>query len=60
MKEQAYGKEVNNRDELLMGINNVTDIIRQTPDMLKKTRSLLHRRMQKCIDVNGGHIEQQL
>jgi len=30
MKEQVYVKEVNNRDELLMRINNVADIILQT------------------------------
>jgi hypothetical protein len=28
MKEQVCVKEVNNRDELLMRINNVADIIR--------------------------------
>jgi hypothetical protein len=35
MKEQVYAKEVNNRDELLMRINNVA-IIRQTPNVLEK------------------------
>ena len=29
MKEQVYAKEVNNRDEFLIRINNVADIIRQ-------------------------------
>jgi hypothetical protein len=60
MKEQVYAKEVNNRDELLMRINNVADIIRQTPNILEKTWSSLHRRVEKCIEVNGSHIEQLL
>jgi len=60
MKEQVYSKEVNNREELLMRIHNVADIIRQTPNLLEKTWSSLHRRMEKCIEVNGGHIEQLL
>ncbi len=60
MKEQIYVKEVNNRDELLMRIINVADIIRQTPNVLETTWSSLHRRMEKCIEVNGGHIEQLL
>jgi hypothetical protein len=37
MKEQVYTKEVNNRDELLMKINNAADIIRQTQNVLEKT-----------------------
>jgi hypothetical protein len=42
MKEQVYAKEVNNRDELLIKINNVADIIHQTPNVLEKTWSSLH------------------
>ena len=57
---QVYAKEVNNREELLMRINNVADIIRQTPNLLEITWSSLHRRMEKCVEVNGGHIEQLL
>jgi len=60
MKEQVYAKEVNNRNEPLMRINNVADIIRQTPNLLEKTWGSLHRRMEKCIEVNGGHIEHLL
>ncbi|KAL4084896.1 hypothetical protein QTP88_027767 [Uroleucon formosanum] len=58
--QQVYAKEVNNRNELLMRINNVADIIRQTPNLLNKTWGSLHRRMEKCIEVNGGHIGQLL
>jgi hypothetical protein len=58
MIEQVYAKKVNNRNELLMRINNVVDIIRQTPNVLEKTWSSLHRRVEKCIEVNGDHIEQ--
>jgi len=35
MKEQIYAKEVNNRDELLMQINNVVDIICQKSNLLE-------------------------
>ena len=60
MKEQLYAKEVNNRDELLVKIFNVADIIRQTPNLFEKTWSSLHPSMVKCVEVNGGHIEQLL
>ncbi|KAL4107764.1 hypothetical protein QTP88_018056 [Uroleucon formosanum] len=59
MKEQVYAKEVNNRDELLMRINYVADI-RRTLNLLEKTWNSLHRRMERCIEVNGGHIEKLL
>jgi len=39
-----------------MRIINVADIIRETPNLLEKTLNSLHRRMEKCIQVNGGHI----
>jgi hypothetical protein len=57
MKQQVYAKEVNNKDELLMRINNVADIIRQTPNVLEKTWSSLHRCVEKCIENNGCHIK---
>jgi hypothetical protein len=60
MEEQVYAKKVNNKDVLLMRINNVADIIRQTPNVLEKTWSSLHRRVDICIEVNGSHIEQLL
>jgi hypothetical protein len=53
MKEQVYAKEIDNKNELLMRINNLADIICQTPNVLKKTWSSLHRRVEKCIEVNG-------
>jgi len=37
MKELVYSKEVNSRDELLMRIHNVADIICQTPSLIEKT-----------------------
>jgi len=60
MKEQVYAKEVNNRDKLLMRINNVADIIRQTPNLFENTCSSSRRRIEKCIEVNGRHIKQLL
>jgi hypothetical protein len=64
MKEQVYAKEVNNRDEFLIRINNVADIIRQTPNVyvenVEKTWSLLHRCVEKCIVVNRGYIQRLL
>ncbi|KAE9542292.1 hypothetical protein AGLY_003419, partial [Aphis glycines] len=45
---------------VLMQIINVADIIRETPILLEKTWNSLHRRMEKCIEVNGGHIEHLL
>lgn len=37
MKEQVYAKKINNRNELLLTINNVADIIRHIPNMLERT-----------------------
>jgi len=56
LTEHVYAKELNYRDELLMRINDVGDIIRQTPNLLEKTWISLHRRMEKCIEVNGSHM----
>jgi len=39
-----------------MRINNVADIIRQTPNLFEKQMNSLHRRIEKCIEVNGSHI----
>jgi len=47
-KGHVYAKELNNRDELFMKINNVTDIICQTPNLLEKTWSSLHRWMESA------------
>lgn len=60
MKDQVYAKEVNSREDLLIRINEVADSIRQTPNLLERTWSSLHRRMEKCIEVNGGHVEHLL
>lgn len=43
-----------------MNINDVADVIRQIPNLLGRTWSLLHRLMEKCIKVNGSQIEQLL
>ena len=44
---------LNNRDELLMRINNVADIIRQTPNLLEKTWNSLHRRIESASKLTG-------
>lgn len=51
-EEQVYAQEVNNRDELLMRINNVADIIRHTPNLFEKSLRSLHDRLEKCNEVN--------
>lgn len=48
---KVFTKEVNNRDVLLIIINNVADINSQTPNLLGKTWNSLHQSMEKCIEV---------
>ena len=42
-----------NRDELLMRINYIADIIRQTPNSLEKTWNSLHRRIESASKLTG-------
>lgn len=58
MKQIVYEKEIKNRVELLERIRSAGDIIRQSPSILDRTWTSLRRRTEKCIEVNGGNVEQ--
>lgn len=58
MKQIYYGKEINNRVELLERIRSAGDIICQSPNILDRTWTSLRRRTEKCIKVNRVHVKQ--
>lgn len=53
MEKKVFAKEVNIREELLLRTNNAVDIIRQSSTLLERIWILLHRSMEKFIEVNG-------
>lgn len=56
MKKKMCAQEINTEEELLIRVNNATDIICQLPILLKRTWTSLYCR----LEINGGHIEQIL
>jgi len=55
MKSEVYKKKVNTRDELVARITNSAALIKQErqDDLRRATRTVV-KRVEKCIDVNGG------
>jgi hypothetical protein len=65
MKSEAYNKkkkkERNTRDELVARIMNSAALIKQQhqDDLRRATRSIA-KRVEKCIEVDGGNFEHSL
>ena len=55
MKSEVYKKKVNTRDELVARIMNSAAIIKQErqDDLRRATRTVV-KRVEKCIEVDGG------
>jgi hypothetical protein len=59
MKSEVYKKKVNTRDELVARITNSAALIKQErQDDL--TRATIAKRVEKCIEVDGGIFEHLL
>ena len=61
MKSEVYKVKVNTRDELVAIITNSAALVKQErqDDIRRATRSMA-RRVEKCIEVDGGIFEHLL
>jgi len=61
MKTEVYKEKVNTRDELVARIVNSAPVIKQEyqDDFRRATRTVA-RRVEKCIEVDGGIFEHLL
>jgi len=58
MKSEVYKEKVNTRDELVALIMNSAALIRQeSQDDLRRATRTVVKRVQKCIEVDGGIFE---
>jgi len=55
MKSEVYREKVNTRDELVARIMNSAALIKQErQDDLKTATRTIAKRVEKCIEVDGG------
>jgi hypothetical protein len=61
MKNEVHKENVNTRDELVARIMNSAALIKQErQDELRKTTRTIAKRVEKCIEVDGGIFEHLL
>jgi len=61
MKSEVYKEKVNTRDELVACIMNSAALIKQErQDELRRTTRTIVKRVEKCIEVDGGIFEHLL
>jgi len=61
MKSEIYKGKVNTRDELVTRITNSAALIKQEHnDDLRRATHTTAKRVDKCIEVNGGIFEHLL
>ena len=58
MKSEFYKEKVNTRDELVARIMNSAALIKQErQDDLRRAKRTIVKRVEKCVEVNGGIFE---
>jgi len=58
MKSKVYKEKVNTREELVARIMNSAALIKQErQDVLRRATRTVAKRVEKCIEVNGGIFE---
>jgi len=61
MKSEVYKEKVNTRDELVARIINSVALIKQErQDDLRRATRAVAKRVEKCIEVDGGIFEHLL
>ena len=61
MKNEVYKEKVNTRDELVARIMNSAAVIKQErQDDLRWTTRTIAKRVEKCIEIDGGIFEHLL
>jgi len=59
MKSEVYKEKVNTRDELVARIMNSAALIKRQDGLRRATRAIA-KRVEKCIEVDGGIFEHLL
>jgi hypothetical protein len=58
MKSKVYKGKVNTREELVARIKNSAALIKQeSQDALRRATSTITKRVEKCIEADGGIFE---
>ena len=61
MKREVYKEKVNTRDELVARVLNSAALIKQErQDDLRRATRAIAKRVEKCIEVDGGIFEHLL
>jgi hypothetical protein len=61
MKSEVYKEKVNTRDELVAHIMNSAALLQQErQDDLRRAKRTVVKRVEKCIEVDGGIFEHLL
>ena len=61
MKSEVYKEKVNTRDELVARVMNSATLIKQEhQDDLRRATLTVAKRVEKCIEVDGGIFEHLL
>jgi len=61
MKSEVYREKVNTRDELVSHIMNSAALIKQEhQDDLRRATHTITKRVEKCVEVDGGIFEHLL
>ena len=61
MKSEVYKERVNTRDEMVAPIMNSAALLKQErQDDLKRATRAVAKRVEKCIEVDGGIFEHLL
>jgi len=61
MKSEVYKEKVNTRDELVARIVNSAAFVKQErQDELRRATRTVSKRVEKCIEVDGGIFEHLL
>jgi len=61
MKSEVYKEKVNTREEFVARIMNSAALIRQeSQDDLRRATRTIAKRVEKCIEVDGGIFEHLL
>lgn len=60
LKDIVYKERIDSREELRQKIQEAANVIRNNAGLFFNIRRSLRKRIEKCIEVGGGHFEQLL
>ena len=60
LKSLVYSTPINNVEDLRQRIIDCCNSIKQKPGIFERVRQSMRRRLECCIQIQGGHFEQLL